>query len=301
MKPTLLILAAGIGSRYGGLKQVDGFGPAGETILDYSIYDAINSGFEKIVFVIREEIEKEIKDIYASRWGDKVELDYVYQELTDLPGKYKVPVERVKPWGTGHAIWTARNNVSAPFLVINADDFYGRSSYRLAFKHLNKAVVKSQDSYCNVGYILTNTLSEHGFVSRAECTLDNEGKLVKIVERLKINKSEGGIFYEGPDGTLTTLSEDTVVSMNMWGFLPTFFSYLEDKMLKFLEDNIDDIKAEYLLPSIVDELLEANAIQVKVPISNERWFGITYKEDKSNVIKQLKKLVDDGLYPSPLG
>ncbi len=300
-KPTLLILAAGIGSRYGGLKQADAFGPSGETILDYSIYDAVVSGFEKIVFVIRRDIEEDIKRIFVKRWEGKVELDFAFQELEDLPGQFSPPQDRVKPWGTGHAVWAARNNISNPFLVINADDFYGRSSYQLAFEHLSQSTASSEEIYCNVGYNLINTLSDFGYVSRAECFVNDQGYLDRIVERLRISKNSSGIAYEGADGNLVYLQEDTVVSMNMWGFQASFFEHLETKMFRFLEEEANDIKSEYLLPMVIDDLINEHSIKVKVPISEEKWFGVTYKEDQDNVRKQLKHLVDMGKYPSPLG
>ena len=299
-KPTLLILAAGIGSRYGGLKQADAFGPSGETILDYSIYDAVVSGFEKVVFVIRHEIEDDIKRIFVSRWQDKVELDFAFQELEDLPGGFKPPAGRVKPWGTGHAIWAARNCVSGPFLVINADDFYGRSSYKLAYDHLSNHVAED-DVYCNIGYYLINTLSDFGYVSRAECFVNDAGNLDSIVERLKISKVDDGIAYTGEDDNYVYLEETTIVSMNMWGFQASFFKHLETKMFYFLEKEGEDIKSEYLLPMVVDELIIEKAIKVRVPISKERWFGVTYKEDQENVRDQLRKLVGSGIYPTPLG
>jgi len=300
-KPTLVILAAGIGSRYGGLKQADAFGPSGETILDYSIYDAIVSGFEKLVFVIRHEIEEDIKRIFVSRWKDKVEMDFAFQELDDLPGHFTPPSDRVKPWGTGHAVWSARDKVSRPFLVINADDFYGRSSYQLAFEHLSGKSDNSSGSYCNIGYNLINTLSEFGYVSRAECFVNDHGYLDRIVERLRISKTDNGIAYEGDENKLVYLDRHTIVSMNMWGFQASFFDQLESKMFRFLEEEVHDIKSEYLLPMVIDDLIHEKVIKVKVPISEEKWFGVTYKEDQDNVRLQLKKLVDEGLYPSPLG
>lgn len=299
--PTLLVLAAGIGSRYGGLKQADAFGPSGETILDYSIYDAKLTGFKRVVFVIRRDIEEDIKGIFLPRWKGKIDIDFAFQELEDLPGSYVTPKDRLKPWGTGHAIWSARKSIDGPFLVINADDFYGRSSYALAYEHLAMSVASREGSYCNIGYKLANTLSDYGYVSRAECYVNKEGFLDGIIERLRINKTGNGIAYEGNNGEQVYLSPDTVVSMNMWGFHASFFELLENKMLSFLEKESGNIKAEYLLPEVVDDLISEQVIKVKVPISSEKWFGVTYKEDQDNVRLQLRSLVNKGIYPSPLG
>ena len=300
-KTTLLVLAAGIGSRYGGLKQADAFGPSGETILDYSIYDAMVSGFKRVLMIIRRDIEDDIKAIFLPRWEGKIELEFAFQDLDDLPGAYSPPKDRIKPWGTGHAIWAARNHIKGPFLVINADDFYGRSSYKLAYDHLIAAAKGQEESYCNVGYRLENTLSDFGYVSRAECFVNDRGYLDSIIERLRIIKTDNGIFYEGNGGESVGLKPETVVSMNMWGFHASFFMYLEEKMFSFLEQEAGNIKAEYLLPNVVDELIREDHIKVKVPISSEKWFGVTYKEDQENVREQLKRLTDEGTYPSPLG
>jgi NDP-sugar pyrophosphorylase family protein len=298
---TLLVLAAGIGSRYGGLKQADAFGPSGETILDYSIYDAMVSGFKRVLIVIRRDIEDDIKSIFLPRWQGKVELEFTFQDLDDLPGEYTPPRDRIKPWGTGHAIWAARNHIKGPFLVINADDFYGRSSYKLALDHLVNTAAGQEQSYCNVGYRLENTLSDFGYVSRAECFVNDQGYLDSIIERLRISKTGRGIVYQGNGGKEVVLKPDTTVSMNMWGFHASFFMQLEQKMFRFLEQEAGNIKSEYLLPMVVDELIKEDLIKVKVPISSEKWFGVTYKEDQENVREQLKRLTDGGTYPSPLG
>jgi choline kinase len=299
-KPTLLVLAAGIGSRYGGLKQADAFGPSGETILDYSIYDAMVSGFKRVLMIIRRDIEDDIKSIFLPRWEKKIDLEFAFQDLDDLPGTYRPPKGRIKPWGTGHAIWAARNHIKGPFLVINADDFYGRSSYKLAIDHLVSAAGEQEQSYCNVGYKLENTLSDFGYVSRAECFVNDRGYLDSIIERLRISKTDNGIVYEGSDGKNVKLRSGTIVSMNMWGFHVSFFELLEKKMFTFLEKELHDVKSEYLLPMVVDDLIKEDIIKVKVPISNEKWFGVTYKEDQENVREQLKQLTNEGAYPSPL-
>ena len=237
MKPTLLILAAGIGSRYGGLKQADGVGPSGEAILDYSIYDAIRAGFGKVVFVIRKDIEKDMKRIFFDRWSNKIEIEYVFQEVDHLPGGHIPPEGRVKPWGTGHAIWVAKDKIREPFCVINADDFYGRGAYQLAFTFQSNLENLINSRYCLIGYVLKNSLSEHGFVSRAECRIDEKGMLSYVRERTKIKREGKEVFFEDDDGTRIRIDENTIVSMNMWGFMPSLFEYLEVGLIKFLNEN----------------------------------------------------------------
>ena len=300
MSPTLLILAAGIGSRYGGLKQADGVGPHGEAILDYSIYDAIKAGFKKVVFIIRKDIEKDMKEIFFDKWEDKVEIEYVFQETDTLPTGYSCPEGRTRPWGTGHAIWAAREKVREPFAVINADDFYGRESYRLASGFLSNMENLLQSRYCLVGYILKNTLSDHGFVSRAECRTEKQGKLVSITERLKIKREGEVIFFQGEDGARLELDENTVVSMNIWGFMPSLFEYLEEDLLKFLKENPGSLKAEFLLPDVIDRLIKSGQVEIPVLQTDARWFGMTYKEDREIVAGRLQELVGQGIYPSPI-
>lgn len=300
MDPTLLILAAGIGSRYGGLKQADGVGPSGEAILDYSIYDAIQAGFKRVVFVIRKDIEKDMRTIFIDKWDKKVEIDCVFQEVGDLPGGYRAPGGRTKPWGTGHAIWVAREKVHEPFAVINADDFYGRTSYELASGFLSDMDNLLNSRYCLIGYVLKNTLSEHGFVSRAECITGRDGSLVSITERLKIKREDGKVVFEDDDRIIRTIDENTIVSMNIWGFMPSLFSYLENHMIEFLKDNATSPTAEFLLPNVIDNLIKSGEVKIPVLPTDARWFGMTYREDREEVGAKLRALTDNGSYPSPI-
>jgi dTDP-glucose pyrophosphorylase len=300
MSPTLLILAAGIGSRYGGLKQADGVGPSGEAILDYSIYDAIRAGFGKVVFIIRKDILEDMQRIFFEKWAGKIEIDYVFQEIGDLPAGYTPPEGRTKPWGTGHAIWVARNKVREPFCVINADDFYGRGAYQLAADFHSNPDNLINSRYCLVGYILKNSLSEHGFVSRAECRIDENGLLSYVRERTKIKREGDEIFYEDERNNRVTISEDTTVSMNMWGFMPSLFEYLENGMSEFLKEHSSSLKSEYFLPVLVDNLIRAGKVEVPVLTTDEKWFGMTYIEDREMVQDRLSDLVKKGLYPTPI-
>ena len=300
MRPTLLILAAGMGSRYGGLKQVEGVGPAGEAILDYSIFDAIRSGFGKIVFIIRKEIEQEMKKAFFDRWSSKIAIDYVYQETDILPEGYEAPQDREKPWGTGHAIWVARDAVKEPFAVINADDFYGQTSYELAFGFLSNQGNMENNKYCLVGYTLKNTLSENGFVSRAECVTDERDMLASIAERSKVGRYDGKTGYRDHDGNIIPIHEDTVVSMNMWGFMPSVFTYLERDLEIFLEEKGNSGNAEFLLPDVIDKIIKNGEVQIPVPFSPEKWFGMTFPEDRTLVMSKLARLTAHGVYPSPV-
>jgi len=300
MSPTLLILAAGIGSRYGGLKQAEGVGPSGEAILDYSIYDAINAGFGKVVFVIRGDIEEDMKRIFFEKWSKKIELDYVLQELDHLPKDFVPPDGRVKPWGTGHAIWVAKEKVQEPFCVINADDFYGRKAYKLAAEFQSDLDNLLNSRYCLIGYILKNTLSEHGFVSRAECRVGENELLSYIKERTKIKREGKDIFYEDEKGTRLIIKKNTTVSMNMWGFMPSVFEYLEEELIKFFEENVTSLKAEFYLPDLIDDLIRTGKVDVSVLRTGEKWFGMTYMEDREIVKARLTELVRTGVYPTPI-
>jgi NDP-sugar pyrophosphorylase family protein len=300
MSPTLLILAAGIGSRYGGLKQADGVGPNGEAILDYSIHDAIKAGFEKVVFIIRRDIEMDMKEIFFDKWEKKIEIETVFQETSTLPEGYSCPEGRTRPWGTGHAIWVARDKIKEPFAVINADDFYGRESFQLAAGFLSDIENLLHSRYCLVGYILKNTLSDHGFVSRAECKEDPYGRLISITERLKIRREEGKILFMGEDGKKQELDQSTIVSMNIWGFMPSLFQYLEEDLVKFLEKNLGDPKAEFLLPNVIDRLIKSGKVEIPVLKTEAQWFGMTYKEDREPVRDKLKDLIISRLYPTPI-
>ena len=299
MKPTLLVLAAGMGSRYGGLKQMDQFGPSGETIIDYSIYDARRCGFEKVVFIIRRDMEEDFKRNMVAKYEDKIEVHLAFQELNDIPAGFKVPAERKKPWGTAHAIWVAHRAVKEPFAVINADDFYGKGSYQILYDFLSEKDNEALE-YCIIGYQLSKTLSEHGHVSRGVCQTDDDGFLQSIVERTKIYKTDGGAQYEDENGALHSIDGNTPVSMNMMGFSPSIFGYLEKYFYDFLKEHGNDPKAEYLLPTVIDRLIREGVARVKVLPTNESWFGVTYKEDKPVVIEKIGQLVAAGMYPSPL-
>ena len=299
MKTTLLFLAAGMGSRYGGLKQLDKFGPNGETLMEYSIYDGIKAGFEKIVFVIRRDFEQAFKETYIDKIKDKIEVDYVFQELTALPEGFSVPEGREKPWGTGHAILAAKNAIHEPFAVLNADDFYGREGYRITHEFLANLDQYNSTTYTIIGYPLPKTLSDHGHVSRGVCEVDTEGNLIKVTERLKIAREKDGIYYH-ENGKSFLLLEDTSVSMNLMGFDPTFFDYLDTYFVDFLKESIGNLKSEYLLPTVVNELAITNQVKVKVLKTDAQWFGVTYQEDRPIVIQKIKDMVDKGIYPSNL-
>lgn len=300
MSPSLLILAAGIGSRYGGLKQADGVGPSGEAILDYSIYDAIQAGFGKIVFVIRKDIENDMKSIFFDKWSSKVQIEVVFQETDRLPAGFLPPPGRSKPWGTGHAIWVAGEKIREPFGVINADDFYGRQSYQLAAGFLSEMDNLLDSRYCLIGYILKNTLSDHGYVSRAECRTNEQGLLKSITERLKIKREGTEIISQGKDGETLLLDEDTTVSMNIWGFMPSLFGYLEADLIEFLKANSTSGSAEFLLPDVIDRLIKSGTVEIPVLRTEAQWFGMTYREDREIVQGRLQALVDAGVYPSPI-
>ena len=300
MSSTLLILAAGIGSRYGGLKQADGVGPSGEAILDYSIYDAIRAGFGKVVFVIRRDIKIDMQRIFFDKWSKKIELDYVFQELDHLPKGFVPPEGRAKPWGTGHAIWVAKEKVREPFCVINADDFYGRGAYQLAAAFQSNLDNLLNSRYCLIGYILKNSLSDHGFVSRAECRTDENGLLSYVKERTKIKKEGQKVFYEDENGNRMGIDENTTVSMNMWGFMPSLFEYLEEGLIKFFEENASSLKAEFFLPDLIDDLIRTGKVDVPVLRTDEKWFGMTYQEDREMVRGRLAELVKQGVYPTPI-
>jgi dTDP-glucose pyrophosphorylase len=297
VSPTLLILAAGIGSRFGGLKQAEGVGPSGEAILDYSIYDAVRAGFTKVVFVIRKDILEDMKRIFFDKWAGKIELDYVFQEVNNLPGGFQSPDERAKPWGTGHAIWVAREKINEPFCMINADDFYGRKSFELAAGFLANMDNLLHSRYALIGYHLKNTLSEHGYVSRAECEININGTLKSITERLKIMRAGSRIIYQDDSGNSVPIGENAVVSMNMWGFMPSLFKYLEDGLVEFLKTNAESTKSEFLLPNVIDRLIKSGEVEIPVLQTESKWFGMTYREDLEMVTAKLAQLVKEGEYP----
>jgi dTDP-glucose pyrophosphorylase len=299
MKPTIVILAAGIGSRYGSLKQIDQVGPSGETIIDYSIYDALRAGFGKVIFVIRKSIEEEFKAALLRRWEKRADVDYVLQELEDIPVGFRVPANRLKPWGTSHAVLVAEPKVNRPFAVINADDFYGAGAFTVMADYLLN-IRSDEDTYSLVGYDLTSTLSEHGSVARGVCQVDKAGKLGGIVERVHIEKTPRGIFYKDEQGQLAPLRGDETVSMNFWGFTPTFFCFARQAFENFLGENLKNPKAELYIPLVINNLVKNGQATVKVLETGEKWFGVTYREDKSRVMEELARLVARGVYPKKL-
>jgi UTP-glucose-1-phosphate uridylyltransferase len=290
MQPTLLILAAGMGSRYGGLKQLDPVGPAGETLLDYAVFDAIRSGFGRIVFIIRRDFEEQFRTQVGSRYAGRIAVDYAYQALTDLPRGFAPPEGRVKPWGTGHAVWCAREVVKEPFAVINADDFYGRDAFAQLAAFLTKTTGATKPQFAMVGYPLGNTVSEHGAVSRGVCRTSPDGRLQSVVEHTSIHAQD----LDRPDG----LSSSTIVSMNCWGFQPSLFPALEAYLLQFLKVHAADPKAEFYLPSAVSAMIAAGEADVHVLPTTSKWFGITYREDRPRVVSDIAALVKAGEYPA---
>lgn len=297
MKPGLLILAAGLGSRYGGVKQMDAIGPSGESIIDYSVYDAIRAGFDKVVFVLNPNIIDDFKEIYEDRLKGKINVEYILQELTNIPEGIKFNPERIKPWGTGHAVLVSKNHLNQPFAVINADDFYSKEAFEVMARYLEK-LENTSSNYSMVGYRLKNTLSENGSVSRGVCS-SVDGFLSDVVERTKIYTSNSNIVFEEND-QVNEIDGDSLVSMNFWGFTPKFFNQMEDDFRQFINDNSHNLKAEFYIPYVVNNLIEAKQAKVKLLTSEANWFGVTYKEDKEETIKNIRNLVDEGIYPSNL-
>ena len=299
-KATLVIMAAGIGSRFGGgFKQLEPVGPNGEIIMDYSIYDAIEAGFDKVVFVIRKNLEKDFKEVIGNRIEKVVDVDYAYQEVDDIPEKYKKTfADRTKPWGTGQAILCCKDVVDSPFLVINADDYYGKQAFKEAFEYLTKE--NEENEICMVGFVLKNTLSDNGTVTRGVCKVDESNMLVEINETHNIEKTETGAVVRDENGD-QIVDVDSPVSMNMWGLHPNFFTILENGFAEFLGNlNVEDMKAEYLLPTIIGGLLEEKKLTVRVLQSKDKWFGVTYKEDKVDVVNAINNLIETGVYPVKL-
>lgn len=297
MKPTLLVLAAGMGTRYGGNKQLDEVGPSGETIIDYSIYDAIRAGFGKIVFVIRRDIEEQVKERFVKKLKGKIEVDYVFQEITNLPEGVKVNPERHKPWGTSHAILVTADKIKEPFGVINADDYYGVESFKILHDFLMND--NDPDCYCIVGYKMGNTLSDHGHVNRGVCRAE-KGLLVNIVETRQIEKTPDGAQAPGLDGKMLKFTGNEVVSMNLWGFKPSCFNFLGKEFRDFINTSGMDLKAELDIPTSVDKFVKNGEITIKILMSNERWFGVTYREDKPFVVDSINKMINKGIYPSKI-
>ncbi len=300
MKPTLLIIAAGMGSRYGGLKQIDPVGPNGEIIIDYSIYDAIAAGFGKLVFVIRHYFEDAFKEKIGNKFEGIAETAYAYQELGACLDGFVLPADREKPWGTGHAILVAKNVIDQPFAVINADDYYGPGSFKLMKEYLVEAGSGKDADYTMVGYTLRNTLSEYGFVSRGVCRHDEKMYLEEITERTKIERQgNSAVFFDG-QGRKCRLSGDEIVSMNLWGFMPSIFPYLQLQFCDFLKEFGGEEKTEFFIPTAIDKLLHSGQESVKILHTDDSWFGITYREDKAIAVEKINELISKGVYPEKL-
>lgn len=299
MKPTLVVLAAGMGSRYGGLKQLDGLGPNGETIMDYSVYDALQAGFGKVVFVIRHSFEEEFRDKIVSKYEKKIPVEVVFQELDYLPKGFTLNPEREKPWGTNHALLMAKDVVHEPFAIINADDFYGRESYQILAGRLQQMGALTH-SYCIIGYMLGNTLSDSGSVARGVCEVNEDGYLTKIVERTQIERIDGVPCFLDSDGTWKKLTDTTPVSMNMWGFTPDYFELSEEAFVDFLNRNQNNLKSEFLIPTVANDLVEKNIVDIRVINTPSQWFGVTYAKDRPEVVQKIKELVNAGKYPAKL-
>ena len=302
-KPVLVVMAAGMGSRYGGLKQIDPVDEYGNIIMDFSIFDAREAGFEKVVFIIKKAIEKEFKENVGRRMEQYVETEYVYQELDRVPKGVQVPKERVKPWGTGHAILCCKDVIDGPFAVINADDYYGKQAFKEMYKQLTTYEDNEKYQYAMGGYQLNNTMTDNGYVARGVCSTDERGKLVDIHERTRIEKrGNDGAYTEDDGATWVALPGESVVSMNLWGFTESIFGELDRRFGAFLERELpgNPLKCEYFLPFVVDELLKEDKAEVTVLESRDRWYGVTYKEDKETVVNAVRQLKDKGLYPEKL-
>ena len=295
-KPTLLVMAAGMGSRYGGLKQIDPVGPSGETLMDYSIFDAIRAGFGRVVYVIRKDIEAPFKETIGAKFEKRIPVDYVYQELDKIPAGFNDPEGRTKPWGTTQAVLMAEDAIREPFAVINADDFYGEEGYRVLAGHLNSGT----PDYAMVGFVLRNTLSEFGSVARGVSRADANGYLQSVVELTKVEREGNGAKNTDPTGAVTQLTGDELVSMNMWGFQPSIFPLLRERFRTFIEKSGNDLKSEHYVPTAVNELVSSGQARVKVLRTNDAWFGVTYREDRPRVVDSIAALVKKGKYPEKL-
>ncbi|GAB1414695.1 nucleotidyltransferase [Paludibacter sp.] len=299
MKPTLFVLAAGMGSRYGGLKQLDGLGPNGETIMDYSIYDAIKAGFGKLVFVIRESFEKDFRDIVVNKFKNLIDVEVVFQDITNVPEGSTYNPEREKPWGTNHAVLMGKDVIKEPLAVINADDFYGQESFQILADFL-RSVVGKENEYCMVGYRVGNTLSESGTVSRGVCVVDENSNLQTVVERTSIEEKSGAIIFTDEKGEQISISPETLVSMNMWGFTPDYFDYSDEYFVKFLAEKGQELKSEFYIPYVVNELINNGKASCKVLDTPSKWFGVTYADDRPQVVLKINELVRKGVYPKQL-
>ena len=299
MKPTLFVLAAGMGSRYGGLKQLDGLGPNGETIMDYSVFDAKRAGFGKVVFVIRKSFEEDFRTIVLKKYEGVIDTEVVFQDITDVPEGFTYNPERTKPWGTNHAVLIGKGVILEPFAVINADDFYGKDAFEVMAEFL-RGVVGKQNEYCMVGYRVGNTLSESGSVSRGVCVVDEKGNLTNVVERTSIERKGDDIIYIDENGNEVAIGENTPVSMNMWGFTPDYFDYSLEDFKKFLTEYGQELKSEFFIPLVVNNLIVAGKATCKVLDSSAKWFGVTYAEDRPEVVAKIQALIEGGVYPAKL-
>lgn len=299
MKPTLFILAAGMGSRYGGLKQLDGLGPSGETIMDYSVYDALRAGFGKIVFVIRHDFEQEFREKVISKYEGHIPVEVVFQDIDNIPEGFTRNPERSKPWGTGHAVLMGKDVIKEPFAVINADDYYGEESFRILADTL-RGMEGKKGEYCMIGFRIENTLSENGGVSRGLCEVSENGELTGVTECHGIQRKEGRLVQTLEDGTEGSFPEGANVSMNMWGFTPDYFDYSEKAFVEFLEKNAGELKSEFYIPTVVNDLIKKGEIALKVKETGSKWFGVTYAADRDATVAQFKQLVKDGVYPEKL-
>ncbi|MDR1553865.1 MAG: nucleotidyltransferase [Prevotellaceae bacterium] len=299
MRATLLILAAGMGNRYGGLKQLDEAGPNGETIMDYSVFDAKRAGFQKIVFVIREDFAAEFEKKILSKYQNQIDVEYVFQNISDVPEGCSFDTNRKKPWGTGHAVMVAQKAINTPFAVINADDFYGYDAFCVTFEYLQK-IQQSHGKYSMAGYIINNTLSDSGFVSRGVCQIDENNMLTNITERTKIEKINNLILYIDNDGNTVKIPDNSIVSMNFWGFTPDYFDYSKKIFANFLHENADNNDAEFYIPSVVNNLINNRQAEVKVLETTAKWFGITYPQDKIQTVSNIKQLIENGEYPQKI-
>lgn len=302
MKPTLILLAAGMGSRYGGLKQLDGLGPNGETIMDYSIYDAIQAGFGKIVFIIRKDFEEDFREKIVKKYEGHIPLELCFQSLDALPEGYACPDGRVKPWGTNHAVMMAKDVVNEPFCVINCDDFYNRDCFMVIGKFLSNLPAESRNTYAMVGFRVGNTLSENGTVARGICSKDEYGNLTTVVERTEIMRIDGKVAYKDENGDWVSVDDNTPVSMNVWGFTPDYFDYSTEYFKEFLSnpENMKNLKSEFFIPLMVNKLINDGTASVKVLDTTSKWFGVTYAADRQGTVDRIQKLVDEGVYPEKL-
>ena len=302
MKPTLFLLAAGMGSRYGGLKQLDGLGPNGETIMDYSIFDAINAGFGKLVFVIRKDFEEDFRSKIISKYEGHIPAELVFQSIDDLPEGFKCPEGRTKPWGTNHAVMMGKNVIKEPFAVINCDDFYGRESFQAMGKYLAALPDGSKNKYAMVGFRVGNTLSDSGSVSRGICSTDDKRLLQSVVERTKIERKDGVVKYLDENDQWVAVEDNVPVSMNFWGFTPDYFAYSDEFFKTFLSDpaNMENLKSEFFIPLMVDKLISEGVSTCEVLDTTSQWFGVTYPEDRPETVARIQKLIDEGVYPAKL-